>query len=168
MSITYTSRVENLVGALSLAVVDDLRAATADAALVQLADHPDITIAELRRRTGLTHSATVRMVAQLELRSLVQRGRTDRDRRAVVLSLTPTGREAAARVLTTRSEALARVLEPLAPEQRDQLEQLLSVVLDALPRDADHATVICRLCELVACPQNRCPVEQNYLRHLDG
>ena len=167
MSITYTSRVENLLGALAIAVVDDLRATTSDAALVQLADHPEITIADLRRRTGLTHSATVRMVAQLELRGLVRRGRTDQDRRAVVLSLTPAGHEAAGAVLETRSEVLARLVAPLAVADRQALERLLSVLLGTWPRDTEHATVICRLCELRACPQAHCPVELTYRKHLD-
>jgi MarR family transcriptional repressor of emrRAB len=131
-----------------------------------LADHPDLTIEDLRRRTGLTHSATVRMVAQLEHRGLVTRGQSDRDRRAVVLSLTPDGRDAATRVLAARSEVLTRALAPLPPADRKEFERLLSLLLDALPRSADHATVICRLCELPACTLDRCPVEHSYLHHL--
>lgn len=167
MSIAYTDRTANLLGALVLAVVDDLRPVTADAAIVQLENHPDITIEELRQRTGLTHSATVRMVAQLEQRDLVTRGQSDRDRRAVVLTLTPDGRDAAAGVLSARSEVLARVLAPLTPGDRQEFERLLGVLLDSLPRSAAHATVICRLCELPACPMSRCPVEHSYLHHLD-
>ncbi|HSU34799.1 MAG TPA: MarR family transcriptional regulator [Propionibacteriaceae bacterium] len=166
MSVAYTDRGANLLGALVLAVVDDLRPATADAAVVQLADHPDLTIEDLRRRTGLTHSATVRMVAQLEQRGLVTRGQSDRDRRAVVLTLTADGRDAATRVLAARAEVLAGVLAPLAPADRHEFERLLGLLLDALPRSADHATVICRLCELPACPMSHCPVEHSYLHHL--
>ena len=136
--------------------------------MVQLADHPDITIAELRRRTGLTHSATVRMVAQLELRGLVMRGRTDADRRAVVLTLTAAGRDRAASVLATRAEALARMLAPLSSDDREQLERILELLLSPLPTSADQATVICRLCELPACPQDQCPVVHGYLRHLES
>ncbi len=149
-----------------LAVADDLHPATADAALVQLADHPEQTIEELRRRTGLTHSATVRMVAQLEQRGLIERGRTDRDRRAVVLALTAAGHDAADRVLANRAEVLSNILEPLGEDDRRELERLLGSLLDSLPRSAAHATVICRLCELPACPLPQCPVERSYLHHL--
>ncbi|AGZ43054.1 MarR family winged helix-turn-helix transcriptional regulator [Actinoplanes friuliensis] len=165
MSVAYTSRVGNLLGALSLAVVDDLRMATSDAAVVQLADHPGLTIVELGRRLGLTHSAAVRMIDQLESRALVTRARSDQDRRSVVLTLTAAGQQKAADVLAARSAVLATVLEPLSAQDRDQLERLLDLVLDALPRSADHATVVCRMCELAACPQRECPVELSYLRH---
>lgn len=165
MSVAYSSRLGNLLGALVLAVADDLHPATADAALVQLADHPEETIEGLRRRTGLTHSATVRMVIQLEHRGLVARGRTDHDRRAVVLSLTAAGRDAADRVLSNRAEILGSILEPLNEEDRQELERLVNSILDSLPRSAAHATVICRLCELPACPLSDCPVERSYLHH---
>ncbi|WP_157848421.1 MarR family winged helix-turn-helix transcriptional regulator [Streptomyces scopuliridis] len=166
MSVAHELRVENLLGALCVAVTDELRVTTADAAVVQLADHPGITIMEVGRRTGLTHSAAVRMVAQLEAHGLVRRGRTDKDRRAVALTLTPAGHEKAADVLAARSKVLATVLAPLLPDDRRHLERLLATVLETLPRSADHATVVCRLCELSACPQPECPVELSYLQHL--
>jgi len=43
---------------------------------------------------------------------------------------------------------------------------MLGLLLDSLPRSAAHATVICRLCELPACPMDRCPVEHSYTHHL--
>jgi MarR family transcriptional regulator, negative regulator of the multidrug operon emrRAB len=162
MSVTCTSRVGNLLGALALAVVDDLRVTTSDAAVVQLADHPGITISDLGRRTALTHSAAVRMVEQLEARGLVVRGRSEVDRRAVVLTLTSAGHEQAAKILAARSEVLTAALESLTRDDREQLERLLEAVLDTVTRSADHATLICRFCDLQACPQRRCPVELKY------
>jgi DNA-binding MarR family transcriptional regulator len=163
MSVTYTSRVGNLLGALAIAVVDDLRVTTSDAAVVQLADHPGITISDLGRRTALTHSAAVRMVEQLEARGLVARGRSEVDRRAVVLTLTSAGQEQAAKILAARSQVLTTALESLNHDDRAQLERLLEAVLDAVTRSADRATLICRFCDLQACPQRRCPVELKYL-----
>jgi MarR family transcriptional repressor of emrRAB len=70
----------------------------------------------------------------------------------------------ASSILAARSAVLRTALDPLTSADREQLERLLTTALDALPRSADHATLICRFCELPACPQRECPVELNYLR----
>ncbi len=172
MSIAHSSRAANLLGAVATGLVDRFREAgdwsdSARAALVQLADHPGLTVEGLRRRMGLTHSATVRMVTQLEAQGQVRRGASAHDRRAVALRLTPAGMATADGLLAQRGAVLADALSVLSPTERRLLEGLLDRVLDQLPDSADRATTICRLCDLRACPQSRCPVERSYLRHLD-
>jgi hypothetical protein len=51
----------------------------------------------------------------------------------------------------------------LAGDQQHHLEQLLETLLASWPRTLDHSCQICRLCDLSACPADRCPVEQRYL-----
>src|SRR5918996_2229091 len=98
------ARGANLLGAVSLAVTDRVRAAaergaaqggSAPAALVSLAGYLDgAPIDALRGPLGLTHSATVRVVDRLAGAGLVRR-RQGADRRTVAVVITPAGRAAA-------------------------------------------------------------------------
>jgi DNA-binding MarR family transcriptional regulator len=60
-------------------------------AMTVLERHPDLTSAQLARRSFVSQQAMAEMVSALESRSLVQRHRDDRDRRRLVLVLTPQG-----------------------------------------------------------------------------
>src|SRR5258708_18847038 len=71
----------NLLGAAVLALSDDMNIATAraagqggqaPAALVELAEHPGLTVDGLRRRLKLTHPAVVRLLDRLDERGLVR------------------------------------------------------------------------------------------------
>jgi MarR family transcriptional repressor of emrRAB len=173
MSVAHISRVENLLGATALAITDRMRKAgqqgeSSRAALVQLAANPGLTVNGLRRRMGLTHSAVVRMLAQLESNGQVERARSTEDKRAVTLRLTPQGQQIATQVLAERGQILHDSLTALTSEQQQVLEGLLDQLLTQLPESADQASEICRLCELRACPEELCPVERSYQQHLDG
>ena len=63
---------------------------------------------------------------------------------------------------------LTTALESLTRDDREQLERLLEAVLDTVTRSADHATLICRFCDLEACPQRQCPVELKYLLYSES
>jgi MarR family transcriptional repressor of emrRAB len=181
MSYAYSypeTRLENLLGALVTAIADELAAAVAvaagqggqaPAALVQLGEHPGLSVEALRHRLGLTHSAVVRLVDRLAGRGLLERARSGTDGRETLLRLRPAGREAAAAVLSAREQVLREALAGLTPVQREQLGQVLEPVLAVLPyRDADHTSQVCRLCDLAACPLQHCPVEQRYLELSGG
>jgi DNA-binding MarR family transcriptional regulator len=171
-----TDRVANLLGALVTALGDRMDDAVteeagqqgrAPAALVQLADHPGLTVSDLRRRLGLTHSAVVRLVDRLVDRHLVTRTAHDSDARAVRLTLTTRGTSVATSVATARLTVLRDVLADLDPAQRDSLEQVAQTLLATLPTNADDTSLICRLCALRACPQDECPVEQRFRHFTD-
>ena len=164
-------RLENLLGVLALALADQMTQATATAAgqgggapaaLVQIADHPDLTIEELRRRIGLTHSAAVRLVDRLAARGLVLRSRDQADARTARLRLTAPGMTQADAVLTARSKAIATIVRRLPPNRRRDLESLLDEMLMDMPSTSEHGTRLCRLCCLRDCPADRCPVELRY------
>src|ERR671915_1421545 len=97
-------REANLLGAVSLAVSDRVRAAaergaaqggSAPAALVSLAGYLDGSpIDTVRSPLRLSHSATVRLVDRLVEGGLARR-REGPDRRSVAVELTPAGRAAA-------------------------------------------------------------------------
>jgi MarR family transcriptional regulator, negative regulator of the multidrug operon emrRAB len=159
----------NAFGALSLAVADHVQEAMASvaghgasgpAALVAL-DGPagGGSIDALRRTLGITHSGTVRLVDRLAAAGLAER-RVGSDARAVAVHLTPQGRRTARRVLAAREAALEQVLSALSSTQREQLEALLSAILQELDATPAAARRICRLCDVQRCGHERgtCPV----------
>lgn len=162
-----TARQVNLLGALALALDDRLQAAVqqkagrggqSSAALAVLGQQDGLGIEGLRVQLGLSQPATVRLVDGLVADGLVER-RAGRDARSLSLALTGKGRRRATAVLAARRAAIEDALRPLSATERGQLEALLEKMLGAVTPDRLAAEVICRLCELGACPQDRCPVE---------
>src|SRR5918912_4475080 len=109
------NRPANLLGAL----VDSLSAAVdratqgvsgqgglAPAVLLQLAQHPGLSVDDVRRRVGLTHSGVVRLVDGLVVRGLVVRQRSGPDARVTRLRLTATGARLASSVAPARRDVL--------------------------------------------------------------
>ncbi|MEU4689413.1 MarR family transcriptional regulator [Actinoplanes sp. NPDC023714] len=168
-------RLGNLLGALASSVSTQIDHATtvaagqgggAPAALVQLAQHRDLSVDDLRRRLNLTHSAVVRLLDRLADRGLISRDRSDEDGRRRRLSLTPAGEALAGVVLDARARVLAAALGPLDARERGLLEGILDRLLLALPTSADHSSQVCRLCCLRDCPADRCPVEDRYQEYV--
>jgi len=166
----------NLLGAAVLALSDDMNVATAraagqggqaPAALVELAEHPGLTVDGLRRRLKLTHPAVVRLLDRLDERGLARRRRGGADARATSITLTEQGQAVAAAVTASRGAVLEKAMLTMTDDQQRHLEQLLETLLAAWPRALDHSCQMCRLCDLSACPADRCPVEQRY-RHFGG
>jgi MarR family transcriptional repressor of emrRAB len=165
------ARGANLLGAVSLAVSDRIRAAaergaaqggSAPAALVSLATYLDGSpIDAVRGPLRLTHSATVRLVDRLVAAGLVRR-REGPDRRSVAVELTPEGHRAATDAVRARREALEEALSDLNPAERTELARLHAKILQTLTDGRAAAGNICRLCDSRACghEEGRCPVTQ--------
>lgn len=162
-----SKRLENLLGALALALSDSMASAVETsaghtgamgAALATLAQEPGLSIEQLRVPLGRTQSATVRVVDQLVAEGYAER-RPGRDHRSVAVFLTATGAEAAGRVLGSREDALAAALAALGPGERKTFAATLEKVLTAITIDRAHADHMCRLCDMSACPEKACPVE---------
>ena len=157
-------RLLNLLGALAVGLADRIAAATEEtlgesatavAALVTIAQYPGCSIEELRHALGLSHSATVRVVDRLAARGLVSRGAAERGP-AVALAPTASGTRLAAQVLAVRR----RVVSEVAGELPGDLGEVLETLLDRLTVDLETGHHICRLCDVAACPQDRCPVAE--------
>ena len=168
-----SKRLENLLGALTVALSDVIGSAAETAtghtgamgaALATLAQEPGLGIEQLRVPLGRTQSATVRVVDQLVAEGYAER-RPGRDNRSVAVVLTDKGNQAAARVLGSREDALTDALSMLGPGERKALTTALEKVLAAITTDRAHADHICRLCDLAACPEKVCPVELAALAH---
>jgi MarR family transcriptional regulator, negative regulator of the multidrug operon emrRAB len=163
------AREVNLLGALSLAVADRLRAGaevgagqggSIPAALISLAGYLDGgPIDSLRGPLGLTHSATVRVVDRLVAEGLAER-REGPDRRSVAVTLTAAGRRAAAAAGQGRAAALEECLADLDEDERAELARMHEKILATLTDGRAAAGHICRLCDSVACghEEGRCPV----------
>ena len=161
-----SQRLENLLGALVVALGDALDAeletaagrpgATA-AALAVLAQEPGLGIEQLKLPLRRTQSATVRVVDQLVADGYAER-RPGRDRRSVSVVLTGTGTAAAAGLLDRRYQVLRDAMAGLDAGERAALTAILEKMLGAMTGDFTHSEQLCRLCDIRACPAPRCPV----------
>lgn len=160
------ARAANLVGALTLALADELSTVTeagaghkaaSPAAIVSVGSNPGISIETLRRILGLSHSGTVRLLDQLEAEGVVER-KPGKDARSVALVLTAAGRRTYREILDARREAMSAALSPLSATERSQFIKLTEKVLFGMTRNLDHSDQICRLCEETVCPSATCPV----------
>jgi DNA-binding MarR family transcriptional regulator len=160
-------RLQNLLGALSVAVGDGMDEAfdeacavgdSAPAALILIHENPDTRIEGLARYLALSHSGTVRLVDRLEGRGWVARENCD-DRRAVVLALTEDGERVATRLQKSRHGSLSRALSGIDAFDRQILERLVSRMLVNLVPDKAAADRTCRYCDGAACDQAGCPLD---------
>jgi DNA-binding MarR family transcriptional regulator len=160
------SRDANLLGALALAVTDELQQAAASAAdltstqagaLNILAQSPGRTIRELSDVLELSHPGTVRLIDRLQDDGLVER-RSGTDARSVALHVTPAGRRVWNRQRHAREARLEEIVSGLPRASRAAFRSTAELVLAALSTDELRAETICRLCDQSQCPQHRCPV----------
>ena len=161
-------RTANLLGALALAISDAQMQAmeaasglgrSATATLVTLGEYQGLTVAALAAIVGLSHSATVRLVDDLERRGVVQR-RPGADRRSVGLGLTAAGMGLRAKAMEARADMLAQTLAAVPAGEREVLTRVLSRILEELTTSRTAADHICRLCDENACGRDDCPVER--------
>jgi len=99
-------------------------------ALVVLAARGPQGVGPLAAALGVAPSTATRMVDRLVKKSLVRRRTSPRDRRQVVLALTPAGRRLIEEVTERRRAEIARVVATIPPERRDRLVESLSAFAD--------------------------------------
>ncbi len=153
-------RTGNLLGAAALAIsgaidvtlsVGQGRSGAANAALAVMLQWPPRSIGDLARVLRRSHSATVRLIEELEGEKLVAK-QPGADRRAVVATLTAEGRREARRMIAARAGVLDNLVDRLSADDRRDLTRLLEKVLPLLTPDRERCDHICRLCEVAACP----------------
>ena len=162
-------RTANLLGALAAEVAETLarrlkvhpnQTDSSAAALNLISLYEGCSNGALSQALRLSHPATVRLVDKLEAAGLVESRPGGKDRRFVALHLTKAGRVEARGIVEARCLALGEFVNALSPEQRAQLDGIAETLLRALTRSAVEAGHICRLCDVFACPEDRCPVHQ--------
>ncbi len=157
----------NQLGALALALADDMRVAAeaaageagpAAAALVLAGHAPGLSIAALAPAVGLSHPGAVRLVDRLVADGLMARQPDPRDRRAVQLQLTDAGKARAAAVQAARNAPLQQLVATLRPAEAASLQTAVARLISArVSSDAD-ALRLCRLCDHDRC--DTCPAER--------
>ena len=157
-SMATEAEIANLLGALSLAVMDRIEQGARDvighagetpAALVVIGYGP-ITNEKLRRILGLSHSGTVRLVDRLVSDRLVER-RPGKDGREVALHLTAKGAASRKDLLTSRISAVASFVDVLSPSERKRLGELIHDVLARQDTSEMDRFTICRMCDNGVC-----------------
>jgi DNA-binding MarR family transcriptional regulator len=93
--------------------------------LAVLAEHSPLSQTRVAEILGLDRTTILKVAASLEQHGLVVRARDDSDRRAYAMALTATGDEVRAQALKLLLGCERRFLEPLEPEERHQLHELL-------------------------------------------
>jgi DNA-binding MarR family transcriptional regulator len=164
-------RLENLLGAQSLALADRLLADAAGsvgaagsssdcAALVTLLAHPGPSVGWLGEVLGLTSSGVTRLVERLVRAGWVRRSAGE-DARSRRLELTEAGASLAERVLAGRQAVLSRALAALSPSERATLEELLGKMVGSLTDELTAAYRVCRMCDRSACRStgDGCPLQ---------
>ncbi|MBV9354172.1 MAG: MarR family transcriptional regulator [Chloroflexi bacterium] len=98
--------------------------------LRQLGRRGPLKVRQLAAGLGLTPSSVTIASKRLERDRLLSRERQGDDERVVLVALTARGREQLARWRQGRHDAAARLLSPLTPDERQQLEHLVARVLE--------------------------------------
>ena len=157
----------NVLGTLAQTIADRVtlgveavagRGAATPAALVTLLWYPDRPIAFLATRLRITHPGAVQLSERLERDGLVERI-PGADGRTRLLALTPRGEEVALGVMAARRDVLTRAVSALDDDRVQALTDAAEAMLDALADDLLTSEFMCRLCDELACPDARCPVE---------
>ena len=158
----------NVLGTLALTVVDRVglgaaratsHGANGPAALVTLLWYPDRPIAFLAARLRISHPGAVQLVDRLERDGLVERIPAE-DGRTKLVALTEAGEGTALAVLAARREVLERAVTALDDRQVVAFADAAEAMLEALADTLLTSEFMCRMCDELACPDARCPVER--------
>ena len=158
----------NILGTLAQTIVDRQSigmeavagfGGNAPAALVTLRFYPERPISFLAHRLRISHPGAVQLVDRLSAAGLVERIMAI-DGRSRHVVLTEQGETIAAAVLAQRRRILERALFALDDEACRAMSSTLSTMLEALTDDLLTAEFMCRMCDELACPDARCPVER--------
>ncbi len=156
-------KLANLLGAVSVVVQDALTEAGASdsraAAILCIGSHPNESIENLSRALGLSHSGTVRLVDRLDREGVVDRARTEQDRRTSQLRLSSQGLIEFEQILDHRRQAIGGLIEDLPAVATRGLIQALETILSARTTSRADARRTCRLCAEQDCRPTGCPVE---------
>ncbi len=102
--------------------------------VLRLASGEAQTAADLARSTMQTPGAMTRLIDRLVDKGIIERERSDADRRVVQLQLTPEGLEAATHVPEIVQSVNQAALSPLSPEELAQFHGYLRRIFEALPQ----------------------------------
>ncbi len=97
-----------------------------------------ISPSKLSAQMSAKNSTVTGIVDRMEQRDLVQRIRSQRDRRVILLHLTDSGRELADSIPVSSMEIFADALSALSSEDRDELRRILNEVSERVRLEVDR------------------------------
>ena len=106
--------------------------ATQVRALFQLERGEACTAGELAKRADLSPASMTAMLDQLEHGGMIERRRSDQDRRQVIVSLTDTGHETLAAKRAKIEQRTAELLEPYDDEELDAASRVMRSLAELL------------------------------------
>jgi DNA-binding MarR family transcriptional regulator len=110
-------------------------------ALVMLDDDASVTVKALADRLGLQPSTTTRLADRLAAKDLIERTHGVQDRREVLLSLSPRGREVVDTAMGFRRRAVREILVSLTTSERAAALESFAAFAAAGERLADPLTL---------------------------
>jgi len=137
-AIMGASRVLVAVAARSLAEVGEDVTLSQYRALVVLASRGPQRVASLADALAVTPPTATRMSDRLVRKGLVRRRTSREDRRQVLVSLTPTGRELVAEVTRRRRMEIARVVDQIPAGDQAAMIDAFSTLAGAAGEVPDH------------------------------
>lgn len=160
------SKLENILGALSLALTDSLMESihkhlpsSQHASAHALIGHaPGLTIRDLSRVSwAFPPSVSVRLVDPMVADGCLKRERASHDGRAVALTLTDEGRTAHPAMLGARQSVPENAIAKLSGAELKSFGTMAQKVLRGISCDAEHMRKISRLCDSTVC--HSCPLK---------
>ncbi|WP_126173208.1 MarR family winged helix-turn-helix transcriptional regulator [Altericroceibacterium xinjiangense] len=126
----------NALSARSMAALTDFGLPTGShTVLALMSANPGSSQTQLADKAGLTKSALVGIVDELERRGLAARDRSSRDRRRNRLTLTPEGQDQLARMFAAASAQEGPIQVALGEEDVASLLALLDRAIEAIEQD---------------------------------
>ena len=96
----------------------------------------DLSLGTLSKEIRAHNSTVTGIVDRMEAAGLVERARSEEDRRVWIIRLTAQGRKVAERARISPWETLKHALEALSPKDQEQLTQLLKKVAQNVTSEA--------------------------------
>lgn len=107
--------------------------------VMRLFDGPPQSQADLTRWLGVEPPTTAKMLARMEKAGLVQRERSETDRRLMLVSLTPAGRALLDRVSTVWDDLERVTTAGLSESEVRELERLMRLVIANLANEQNQS-----------------------------
>jgi DNA-binding MarR family transcriptional regulator len=131
MALLTASRALVGVSARSIATVENRVTLTQFRVLVVLDAHGPTRLNQLAARLDVAPSTALRTVDRLVAAELVDRRDNERDRREVVIKLTPPGLDVVREVTSRRKAAIEEIVQQMPAERRRALVEALSAFAEA-------------------------------------
>lgn len=97
--------------------------------LLYVLDHPQCGPSDIARFLAVPNTTISSATDRLAKRGLLERRRTEGDRRAVALQLSKAGKARADAYVAAHRALYRRMLEPLSPAERDSLVALMTKII---------------------------------------